>query len=90
MSHFEALEAEIPATEARRQMRAAQAAAYPHLRREGAERLWRSWSDIAYRPHPEHTAPVKGALFSLNGQAVSFDGLRAGLRSMLGGGAVTA
>lgn len=63
---------------------------YPHLTKEGAERIWRSWSDATYRPAPEHVVPVKDALFTLNGEAVSFEGLRIGLGQMLGAGAVAA
>jgi hypothetical protein len=90
VSHFEALESEIPVVEARRQMQAAQAAVYPHLTKEGAERLWQAWSAAAYRPAPEHMVPARDALFTLNGTPVSFEGLRQGLTQMLEPGGLAA
>lgn len=71
-------------------MASAQAAVYPHLKPEGAQRLWRAWADVAYRPEPAHVVPTKGALFTLNGNAVSFEGLRAGLTQLLDHGGLAA
>lgn len=87
VSHFEALEQQIPATEAQQALRLAMIAVYPHAPREGAERMWQAWESAAYPPK-SFSAPVSGALFSLNGRPVSIDELRAGLGAALGSGLV--
>lgn len=86
VSYFLALEGRIPAMQAERSMQLAQAAVYPHVTREGAERMWQAWTR-ATDPDPLPSAmPVKGALFTLNGRPVSFEALRIGLGQAIGGG----
>lgn len=85
VSYFEALEGQIPALEARALLAAAQAALYPHVTKEGAERMWGAWTEAAY-PRPTPAMPAPGSLFSLNGRPVDIGALRHGLGSALGAG----
>lgn len=86
ISEFVGLESRIPSEEAHRQMQAAESALYPHLGAENAQKMWQAWSNAAWRVEVEQRLPRGGSLFSLNGMAVSFEGLRSGLAGAIGGG----
>lgn len=86
VSYFSALEDQIPATEARRIMDAAQAALYPQLKAEGARRLWRSWERTAYPPLPMPTTNQQGARLYWNGRQIQPADLRTRLAGYLGAG----
>lgn len=86
VSYFTALESQIPAVEARAMMAAAQAALYPHVTKEGAERMWQAWVRQAEPPRPLSAMPAPGALFSLNGKPVNLHELRFGLGQAMGAG----
>lgn len=77
VSLFAALEREVPSVDARAMMQAAQAALYPHAAPEHARQMWRRWSELADPPKP--VARVAGAMFTLNGMAVTLGDLKAGL-----------
>lgn len=83
---FMALEAQIPATEARRMMDAAQAALYPQLKAEDARRLWMSWERAAYPPVPINAPAGHGARFYWNGKAIDPGSLKQRLAGHLGAG----
>lgn len=89
VSYFEGLEAEIPALEARALLAAAQAAVYPHVRKEDAERMWRGWTDAAY-PRPLAQMPATGSLLSFNGRPVDFQELKTRLSAAMEPGALSA
>jgi hypothetical protein len=89
VSYFEGLEAQIPALEARAMLAAAQAAVYPHVSKEGAERMWQGWMADAY-PRPLTQMPASGSLLSFNGRAVSFGELQSKLSTAMAPGALSA
>lgn len=82
VSYFEALERQIPALEARALLQSAQAAVYPHVSKEAAERMWRGWQQAAY-PRPVTLADVRDSLLYLDGVPVTVAELRAGLGAAL-------
>lgn len=86
VSEFIGLEAQIPATEARRIMDSAQAALYPHLTPEGARRLWLSWERVADPPLPITAAAGGGARFFWNGRSIAPADLKSRLAGHLGAG----
>lgn len=85
VSHFEALESKIPVMEARGMMRAAQAAVYPHVTKDGAQKMWQGWERAAYPPEPVGPGSRR-AMFTWNGRAVTPIDLRQRLAGVLGGG----
>jgi hypothetical protein len=76
VSYFEGLEAQIPAV-------------YPHVTKEGAERMWATWMADAY-PQPLAQMPATGSLLSFNGRAVSFGELKTELSAAMAPGALSA
>lgn len=87
VSHFTALEARTPMVDAERAMTMAQAALYPHLTREGGQKLWAGWERQA-RPAVEARPGQAGALFTLNGRPVAADALEQQITALMGLGAV--
>lgn len=87
VSHFAALEARIPMVGAERMMTMAQAALYPHLTKEGGQKLWSGWERQS-RPAPEARPGQTAALFTLNGRPVAPDTLEQQIAALMGVGAV--
>lgn len=85
VSYFEALEGQMPALEAQRMMAAAQAAVYPHVTKDGAQKMWQGWERAAYPPEPIGPG-ARRALFLWNNQPVAPVDLRQRLAGVLGGG----
>lgn len=85
VSYFAALESQVPAVEARAIMASAQAAVYPHVSKEGAQRMWQAWTRAAYPPPPTPTSRA-ASQFYLNDRPVSIFELRRGLGQALGAG----
>jgi hypothetical protein len=88
VSEFAGLESQVPATEARRLMDAAQAALYPNIKAEDARRLWHHWERAANPPIPLPTTSSQGARFYWNGRAIAPADLRTRLAGHLGAGLV--
>lgn len=86
VSYFVALEAEIPAVEARQQMALAEAALYPQLKPEHARRLWMYWERQANPPRVLPGSPTGGVQFFWNGRAIRPSELRQRLAGALGAG----
>lgn len=88
VSEFSGLETRIPVEEARRKMQAAESALYPHLTKEGAENMWRSWADVLWQAEVEQRTPPagSGATFYWNGRPVAPAELRQKLGGALGSG----
>lgn len=85
VDYFAALEAEIPVVEAERALALADAAVYPQLTSQAAQRWW----NAKLRVIQQATADVArraGALFIIDGQAVGARGLRSWLKRTLGRG----
>lgn len=86
VSYFAALEAQIPAVEARHKMDMAEAAMYPTLTKpEHARDLWAHWMRQANPPPPIETLPG-GSTFYWNNVPIEPAALKSNLAGALGSG----
>lgn len=85
VSYFAALERQIAAHEAAEQLRAAEAALFPNLRSQDAQRWWQERSRAIVEASAR-AAQMAGARFVVDGVAVGVAGLKKWFRRVVGRG----